>query len=102
MPRRIRLPVKEDTQWRGFNVPPHIKAYVFARDGHACRYCGTSGKGVILEIDHVVPNRLLGPNVAWAVVAACRPCNRSKGGHTLDCWWAGRACIHRPPYLPCL
>jgi 5-methylcytosine-specific restriction endonuclease McrA len=95
----IRVPVKEETRWGvcGGPVPSRVKAYVFARDGYTCRYCGASGEGVILEPDHVIPNRLYGPDVAWNLVAACKPCNRDKSGHALDCWQAGKPC-RRGPY----
>lgn len=88
-----RLPVKEETRWGGGSVPAHVKAYIFARDGYACRYCGASGEGVVLEPDHVIPNRLYGPDVVWNLVTACRPCNRDKGGHALDCWQSGKNCL---------
>lgn len=96
------IPVKEETRFSksGGPVPARVKAYVFKRDGYACRYCGASGLGVVLEPDHVIPNRLYGPNVVWNIVAACRPCNRNKGGHTLDCWWSGKGCLKAVPY-PC-
>lgn len=97
-----RDPVTEETTWRGYGAPPHVRAYVFARDGHACRYCGASGDGVVLEADHVIPTRLRGPNVCRNLVAACRPCNRSKGSHTVDCWRARYACWRLPPYFPCV
>ena len=47
---------------------------VFARDGHACQYCG----GRAESIDHVHP-RSRGGEHAWDnVVAACRRCNTLK------------------------
>jgi hypothetical protein len=93
---RTVVPVKEETRWRTSTPPSHIKAYIFARDGYACRYCGASGDGVVLEPDHVTPNRLYGPDVCWNLVTACRPCNRNKGGHALDCWWSGKTCQKEP------
>ncbi len=104
MPIR-RVPVKEDTQWRSYTTPPHVKAYVFARDGYACRYCGASGDGVTLEADHVNPLRVYGLNVCWNIVAACRPCNRRKSGHTMECWLeyqrTGLSCAYRWDYRQC-
>lgn len=91
-----RAPVTEDATWGGYHSPPHIRAYVHARDGHACRYCGASGEGVVLETDHILPARLGGDNVCSNLATACRPCNRSKGGHTVACWQAGRPCRSRP------
>lgn len=51
---------------------------IFARDGGRCVYC----HGPAETIDHVVP-RSRGGTHAWDnVVAACAPCNHSKGDKT--------------------
>ena len=92
MARGLHIPIKEETRWGTGSPTAQIRAYVFARDGYACRYCGASGPDVVLEADHVTPNRAYGPDVCWNLVTACKPCNRSKGGHALDCWWAGKNC----------
>jgi 5-methylcytosine-specific restriction endonuclease McrA len=47
---------------------------VFARDGHACQYCGSPAE----NIDHVVPRSRGGTHTWDNVVAACRPCNVRK------------------------
>jgi 5-methylcytosine-specific restriction endonuclease McrA len=47
---------------------------VFARDGHACQYCGAPAE----NIDHVVPRSKGGTHTWDNVVAACRPCNMRK------------------------
>ena len=49
---------------------------MFARDGWACQYCGTTGT---LTVDHVIP-RSKGGDSSWEnIVASCAPCNRRKG-----------------------
>ena len=49
---------------------------VFARDGWACQYCGSSSN---LTVDHVIP-RSKGGSSSWEnIVASCAPCNRRKG-----------------------
>jgi 5-methylcytosine-specific restriction endonuclease McrA len=49
---------------------------VFARDGWACQYCGSSSN---LTVDHVIP-RSKGGSSNWEnIVASCAPCNRRKG-----------------------
>ena len=49
---------------------------VFARDGWACQYCGSTGT---LTVDHVIP-RSKGGDSSWEnIVASCAPCNRRKG-----------------------
>ena len=47
---------------------------VFARDGHACQYCGARAE----TLDHVVPRSRGGSHTWDNVVAACRPCNIRK------------------------
>ncbi|MDP1819298.1 MAG: HNH endonuclease [Acidimicrobiales bacterium] len=47
---------------------------IFARDGHACQYCG----GAAESIDHVIPRSRGGRHEWDNVVAACRPCNVRK------------------------
>ena len=54
-----------------------IRAAVFDRDGHRCKYCGAFG--VALECDHVVPVALGGGHELSNLAAACKACNRSKG-----------------------
>jgi 5-methylcytosine-specific restriction endonuclease McrA len=51
---------------------------LFARDGYACQYCGSSAR---LTVDHVVP-RSRGGGSGWEnVVTSCAPCNSRKGDH---------------------
>lgn len=51
---------------------------ILQRDEFACVYCGDSGKGVILEIDHVVPKSRGGTDAKSNLATSCEPCNRSK------------------------
>ena len=51
---------------------------VFARDDHACQYCGSSAE----NLDHVRPRSRGGAHVWENVVAACRRCNLRKGNRT--------------------
>jgi 5-methylcytosine-specific restriction endonuclease McrA len=62
-------------------VPRAVKRKIsrkalFARDGHRCVYCGTSGR---LTLDHVVPRSRGGDSVWENVVTSCAPCNLRKG-----------------------
>jgi len=68
--RYVRVPYRR-------RVPLNRRA-VFARDGHACQYCGESAE----NIDHVVPRSRGGDHVWENVVAACRRCNTRKGDRT--------------------
>ena len=52
-----------------------------------CSYCGATG--VRMTVDHVVPLSRGGGNEPANLVAACRPCNSSKGSKTLEEWAHG-------------
>ncbi|MBT8461953.1 MAG: HNH endonuclease [Gemmatimonadetes bacterium] len=58
-------------------VPPNRRA-VFARDEHACQYCGTGAE----NLDHVMPRSRGGTHTWENIVAACRKCNLRKGDRT--------------------
>ncbi len=67
---------------------------LFLRDEFACQYCGARHD---LTFDHVVP-RALGGVTSWEnVVAACAPCNLSKGSKTLR---QSGLSLRRPPRRP--
>jgi 5-methylcytosine-specific restriction endonuclease McrA len=66
---------------------------VFARDGHACQYCGARAE----TLDHVVPRSRGGSHTWDNVVAACRPCNVSKADRLLD---EVRMALRRHPAPP--
>ncbi len=68
---------------------------LFARDGWACVYCGTSGGR--LTLDHVVPRSRGGESIWENVVTACAPCNLRKGDRLLD---EASMVLHRPPKAP--
>lgn len=53
---------------------------LFLRDSFTCQYCGAKGE---MTFDHVIP-RSKGGRTTWEnVVAACGPCNLTKGARTL-------------------
>jgi 5-methylcytosine-specific restriction endonuclease McrA len=57
--------------------PAFTRFNVFLRDGFSCQYCGANHD---LTFDHVVP-RSRGGRTTWEnIVAACAPCNLTKGG----------------------
>ena len=87
-----RIAMGNPKQWEPLMLTSRRRERVFERDGYACCYCGAGGPDVVLEPDHVIPLRLRGEDTPANLVTACRPCNRSKGAHTLDCWRAGRGC----------
>lgn len=55
---------------------------LFARDNHACQYCGQRKPLGQLSLDHVLP-RSQGGKTTWEnVVCSCTACNGRKGGRT--------------------
>lgn len=71
---------------------------VFARDGQACVYCGSTRE---LTLDHVIPRRLGGKSSWENLVACCRTCNIKKGDKTLAQWGISpRRMPRKPRYVP--
>jgi len=64
-------------------IPSDIRRRVYTRDGRICRYCGRTGRGVILELDHVYPVARGGGDEIGNLVTSCRECNRAKGATIL-------------------
>ena len=58
-----------------------LRAFVIHRVNSTCRYCGKKARPV--ELDHVVPRSLSGPNTPWNLVVACHKCNRRKDNQTV-------------------
>ena len=72
---------------------------IFARDRHACQYCGS--KGVTLTLDHVIPKEKGGVSDWENLVCCCTKCNNIKANRTPE--EAGLKLIHqprRPKYIP--
>jgi 5-methylcytosine-specific restriction endonuclease McrA len=68
---------------------------IFVRDRNTCQYCGRTGND--LTLDHVLPRHRGGAHTWDNLVAACRPCNHRKGGHTPD---EARLRLLRQPFEP--
>src|SRR5882724_977067 len=54
------------------------KRQVKTRDGNACLCCGATGKGVRLEVDHIVSYAIGGDTSVENSQTLCRVCNREK------------------------
>lgn len=67
---------------RGTLWHTELREYVFHRDKHRCRYCGTK-KGPF-NTDHVIPESKGGPTRHDNLVTACIPCNRKKDNKLPD------------------
>lgn len=59
-------------------ISKRLRFEILKRDGFACRYCGATAPGVVLEIDHVVAVADGGETTAGNLVTACFECNRGK------------------------
>jgi 5-methylcytosine-specific restriction endonuclease McrA len=86
---RLRRYARVPYRWR----TPLNRRSVFARDGHACQYCGKAAE----SIDHVVPRSRGGEHCWENVVAACRPCNVRKRDRMLA---ETTMRLRRPPLSP--
>jgi 5-methylcytosine-specific restriction endonuclease McrA len=73
--RRIRIR-------RRAEYVPFSRANIYARDHHACQYCGLGYSTAELTFDHVVPVAQGGRKDWENIVTCCISCNRRKGGRT--------------------
>jgi len=65
--------------------PPRFqKRVLFNRDSWSCQYCFEELNYSSITIDHIVPVCKGGPTTWHNCVAACKSCNRKKGGKTLE------------------
>ncbi len=61
----------------------YSRSNLYLRDLFQCQYCGDTFTYADLTIDHVIP-RSEGGKTNWEnTVAACRPCNHSKGSRRI-------------------
>ena len=67
---------------RRFDTVPFSRANIYARDHHACQYCGQTAPSTDLTFDHIVPVAQGGRKDWENIVTCCITCNRSKGGRT--------------------
>lgn len=71
----------------GGAISGELRAYVLARDGFACVYCGA--RGLPLTCDHVLPVSRGGLTCECNLAACCTPCNSAKRDLT-PAEWGGR------------
>lgn len=61
-------------------IPRELRDLVFARDNHACLWCGATEN---LCLDHIYPWSKGGPDTEDNLQTLCRSCNSSKGARVL-------------------
>jgi hypothetical protein len=64
-------------------IRPEKRLAIYARDGHACVYCGSEDH---LTLDHVIPRELGGGHEAENLVTACLHCNSARRDTSLRAW----------------
>jgi superfamily II DNA or RNA helicase len=60
------------------------KSQVKKRDGNQCLCCGAKGKGIRLQIDHVIPYHISGETSVGNSQTLCSVCNRDKNINELN------------------
>lgn len=61
------------------SIGRRLRFEILRRDGYTCRYCGAQAPDVPLDVDHVIPVALGGPDDPSNLVTSCKPCNAGKG-----------------------
>jgi hypothetical protein len=67
-------------------LSPRKRAAIYARDGHACVWCGGGAVLNVLTVDHLIPRSRGGGNEASNLVTACMACNRLRGDRPISEW----------------
>ena len=61
------------------------KRQVYARDNFTCLCCGKAQrKGVVLNVDHIIPVSMGGSNAVSNLQTLCKQCNSQKGVNEID------------------
>jgi hypothetical protein len=74
------------------------KEQVKRRDNFTCQCCERNGKGIRLEIDHIVPVFLGGQADVENSQTLCKECNRQKGTNIVN-FRINRTCLSKPKEL---
>ncbi len=75
-----RLLAKQQAESKADRAWWVLRRAVLARDGHACRACGSSHG---LEAHHVIFRSLGGKDEIGNLISLCTPCHRAVHGHVL-------------------
>jgi hypothetical protein len=74
-PVPVQLPVTKTPR----ELTEHEKEQVRRRDNNTCQACGAHGRGIRLQIDHIVPVKMGGETSVDNSQTLCSVCNREKG-----------------------
>lgn len=74
IPSRPFLPSEDE-------LPEEKKKQIKVRDKNTCLCCRATGKGVKLQIDHILPLKLGGKTTIENSQTLCSACNNAKGGN---------------------
>ena len=83
----MRRPDIHGVQYQqGTLAETHLRAYIRARDGGCCQYCGRASWECTIrfELDHVIARSRGGSDAPHNRVWACRPCNEAKGTQSVE------------------
>lgn len=61
-------------------IPKKNRELIINRDGRKCFYCGSTER---LTVDHIVPLKHGGSNLASNMITSCHSCNSTKNGNRL-------------------
>jgi superfamily II DNA or RNA helicase len=83
--------------------PDAVKAHVKRRDHNTCLCCGATGKGIKLQVDHIVSYNLGGDSIVENAQTLCSVCNREKKTNELNFLNQTASQLlgpHEPEFLP--
>lgn len=66
------------------SITKRLRFEILRRGGYRCYYCGATGAGSALTVDHVVPVALGGTDEPSNLVTACADCNSGKSATPAD------------------
>lgn len=61
-------------------IPKKNRELILNRDGRKCFYCGSTER---LTVDHIIPLKHGGSNLASNMITSCHSCNSTKNGNRL-------------------
>lgn len=75
-------------------IPAHVRAAVYMRDGNACCECKANMRGLTKNLDHIVPWSAGGTDKSHNLRTLCPPCNEARSNFVDDVfprlpvtWW---------------